>query len=57
MAASPIADPVVTAVISHLGKVKAILEAAGKIGLTGGGLGFGIDQAHKLYKEFAGGGK
>ena len=57
MAASPIADSVVTAVVSHLGKVKAILDAAGKLGLTSGGIGFGIKEARDLYKEFSGGGK
>jgi hypothetical protein len=48
-----VADPVVTVVISHLGKVKAILDAAGKLGLTGGGIGMGIKEARDLYKEFS----
>jgi hypothetical protein len=51
---APFVDPVVTAVAAHLGKVKAILDAAGRLGLTGGGIGFGIKEARELYKEFSG---
>jgi hypothetical protein len=43
------ADPIVSAVVSHLGKVKTILDAASKLSLTG----MGIREARELYKEFA----
>lgn len=51
--AAPLADPAVTAAIAHLGKVKAILDAARNIGLTTGGIGLGIKEARDLYKEFS----
>ena len=48
------ADPVVNAVVSHLGKIETILKAARNISLTTGGIGLAIREARDLYKEFAG---
>jgi hypothetical protein len=47
---APLADPVITAIGAHLGKVKAVIDLARNVGL--GELGF--EGARKLYKEFAG---
>jgi len=52
--AAPLADPVVNAVVSHLGKIETILKAARNISLTTGGIGLTIREARDLYKEFSG---